>query len=397
LERYVEPVFHEIAPCPAGVPACVHMGAGHRSGLEIAYEAKAYPFVLQPDSIFSDGTIKRLQELASQGVQLALVPVLRFAEEPFFENLRKLGVLPRNRGGGAEPIKLNNRQLVHAALNSLHSETMTYEWDAPYFFGTPYAVWWRVPGEEGIVVHSMSWAPLLLDFTAVPKHDTSTFDGSTMDADYVHKNLGNVRKIHLALDSDEMFIASWAPLADKPYPLTPQPALQRPFIGDLTKKARFRNWFYGGSLDPFKQGIFFHGARWHAQALNDSWPPIERRALTTLLSCVAPPNDGLRIHSALLSQDQNSHALAARQTRGISLALLVIVSAASRIARVIHVASTSCANYKTIIRRLGQVIRGDPVAMRRAIWRVRGITHEIARRPFKEPEPNSPDEISAQH
>jgi hypothetical protein len=383
LERYVEPVFHEIAPCPAGVAACLHMGAGHRAGLEMAYEAKAYPFVLQPDSIFSDGTISRLLELASQGIQLALVPVLRFAEEPFFENLQKLGVLPRSRTGFAEPMKLNNRQLVGAALNSLHSETMAYEWDAPYFFDRPYAVWWRVPNEQGIVVYAMSWAPLLLDFTAVPKHDTSTFDDWTFDGDYVHKNLGHIRNVYLVLDSDEMFIASWAPAVDKPYSLTPQPALQLPFMGDLAKKARFRNWFYSG-LDSFKQEIFFHGARWHAESLNDNWPPIERRTLKTLLSCVAPPQGGLRINS-VLSRDQNWHAA---PKYGISLAVLVIVSA---VLRIIHVATTGLANYKTIIRRLGQVIRGDPVAIRRVMWRVRSMGSELARRPFKEPEPASPD------
>ena len=64
LERHVEPVYFEIPPCPPGVSGCVHMGIGHRRGCELAYEAKAYPFVLTPDSIFSDGTIAHLQELA---------------------------------------------------------------------------------------------------------------------------------------------------------------------------------------------------------------------------------------------------------------------------------------------------------------------------------------------
>ena len=62
------------------------------------------------------------------------------------------------------------------ALASMHSETKIYEWDAPYFHPMPAAVWWRVPDEDGIVVHSFSWAPLLFDFSAVPNRDTSTFD-----------------------------------------------------------------------------------------------------------------------------------------------------------------------------------------------------------------------------
>jgi tetratricopeptide (TPR) repeat protein len=296
LEQYVDPVFSELPPCPVdpspirqAVLFVLHMGIGHRRGLEMAYEAKAYPFVMQPDCMFSDGMVGRLQELAIEGVELVLVPALRFAEEPFFDNLQKLGISPRDRSGVAEPISLSSRQLVHIALASMHSETMTYEWDAPYFTPTPYGVWWRVPGEDGIVVHSLSWASPLLDFAAVPMHDTSTFDQGTIDADYVHKNLADIKKIHLVLDSDEMFIASWAPLSSKACDLTPQPALQRKLTGDLTRKERFRDWFYSGTLDQFKQETFFQAARWHAQPINENWRPVEKHALATLLSCVAPP------------------------------------------------------------------------------------------------------------
>ena len=396
LEQYVEPVFNEIDPCPAGVAACVHMGVGHRGGLEMAYEHKAYPFVLQPDSIFSDGTIRRLQELAKEGVQLALVPALRFAEEPFFENLEQLGIAPHRKGGVAEPITLSSRQLAHAALNSLHSETMTYEWDAPYFFGTPSAVWWRVPGQDGIVVHSFSWAALLMDFTAVPMHDTSTFDGWTIDGDYVHRNLGDIQKIYLVIDSDEMFIASWAPSADKPYPLAPQPALQWRLIGELIRKARFRNWFYNGLLDPFRREIFFHGARWHSLPIDDRWPPVERRALTILLSCVAPPPGSGRTKFAMRSNLEMHALVASMQAFSIGVVLfMVVVRVCSAIIRTVvafaNVASSSWANYRTIIRRLGQIARGNPIAIRRVKWRIRAIAHVLARRPFKEPEPISPD------
>jgi tetratricopeptide (TPR) repeat protein len=308
LEQYVDPVFGAIPPCPVGTSPCVHMGFGQRRGLEMAYEAKAYPFVLQPDSMFSDGMVGRLQELAIEGVELALVPALRFAEEPFFDNLQKLGISPRDRNGAAEPISLSSRQLVSIALASMHSETMTYEWDAPYFTPTPSAVWWRVPGEDGIVVHCMSWGAPLLDFAAVPMHDTSTFDQGTIDADYVYKNLGDIKKIHLVLDSDEMFIASWAPLSDKAYDLTPQPALQQKLTGDLTRKERFCDWFYSGVFDHLKQETFFQAARWHARPINENWRPVEEHALETLLSCVAPPRSQ---YSELRDQLSRGEAAAA--------------------------------------------------------------------------------------
>jgi hypothetical protein len=386
LEKYVEPILVEIPPCPTGTHGCVHMGFGHRRGLEMAYAATAYPFVLTPDSVFSDGTVRRLQQLASEGVELVLVPALRFSEEPLFDNLRKLGV-SLDRNGAAAPITLESRQLAHAALNSMHSETLTYEWNAPYFFSHPSAVWWRVPGEDGIVVHSLSWAAPLLDFSVVRTHDTSTFDEWTFDGDYIYKNLGDIKKIHLVRDSDEMFIASWAPAADKPYPLTPRSALQRRFVGELTKKARFRNWFYSGIMDPFKQEIFFQCARWHAYDINDKWDSVEHLALTTLLSCVAPPRGRGRTDLSV-THPEMAVMMSSRQTYAITAAILRGSSIVSQIA---HVATNTCGNYKTIVRRFGQIARRDPIAIRRVKWRARMIAHEILRRPFKEPEPVSPD------
>jgi len=410
VKQYVDPVYLEIPPCPADVDGCVHMGIGHCRALQMAYEAQAYPFVLTPDSIFSNGTVARIQELASQGVELALIPALRFAEEPLFENLKKVGIFPRGRNGAPEPISLDSRKLVGMALASMHSETMTYEWDASYFHSTPSATWWRVPDEDGIVVHSLSWAVALLDFAAVPKHDTSTFDHWTFDGDYVHKNLGNIKRVHLVLDSDEMFIASWAPLSDKPYDLTPQPLLKKRFVGNIVRKARFKSWFHSGVFDPLKQEIFFKPAQWHSRPLNERWTAIETRALTTLLSCVAPPSGTKNVLDAVAKNNQlgisksDSSQLRFRalqlwlrlRLRGFRLCveltnqgsrlLSAVLIPPTRFLRLFHLAWI----YRTKIwRRMRQVLQGDRLARRRAIWRFRQVAYQMIGRPFREPEPNS--------
>jgi hypothetical protein len=70
LQQYVDPVFIEIPPCPEGVSGCVHMGIGYRRACQLAYENKAYPFVHTPDSMFSNGMIKRLQETRNSAARL---------------------------------------------------------------------------------------------------------------------------------------------------------------------------------------------------------------------------------------------------------------------------------------------------------------------------------------
>ena len=97
-----------------------------------------------------------------------LTAALRFGEEPFLGHLRDLGALPgSSRSASATPLAVSGRQMAYAAVNGFHSETLAYEWNAPGLMVISPAAWWRVPGEDGIVLHSLSWAPLLLDYGAV--------------------------------------------------------------------------------------------------------------------------------------------------------------------------------------------------------------------------------------
>jgi hypothetical protein len=390
LEHYVDPVYIEIPPCPPGVSSCVHMGIGHRRGCELAYEAKAYPFVLTPDCIFGDGTIARLQELALGGVQLALVPALRFAEEPLFEQLQQTGISPHGAVGRAAPITISNRDLARMALASLHSETKTYEWDAPYFHRLPSAVWWRVPGEDGILVHCLSWAPLLFDFTAVPEHDTSVFDEWTFDGDYIYNNLGDIKRIHLVLDSDEIFIASWAPLSDKPYDLKPRQLLKTRLLGSFLKKQRFNAAFYSDVFDPLKREVFFEPARWHSKPLNESWACVETRALMTLLSCVFPPLGARKVLLKLIRNRQLSKFalyLLELRLRLFQWRVHCMRLVNRPLSRLLFVLRSLWTGREKIVRRTYEVIQGDRLAWKQVTWRFRQAIHLLLGRRFSEPEP----------
>jgi hypothetical protein len=384
LSRYVEPVYVEIPPCPAGVPGGIHMGTGHRLGYGLAHAAQAYAFVLMPDCVFSDGMVARLQELAREGVELVMIPALRFAQEPLFEQLRKAGISPADHDGSAAPIRLQSRDLVRMALASMHSESASYEWDATYFHPIPSAVWWRVPGEDGIVLHSLSWAPVI-DFAAVPEHDASTFDYWTFDGDYAYKNLGNISRIHLVLDSDEMCMASWSRSAENPYDLTPRKELGGPFAS-LVKRHLFRKAFYGGDLrlDPLRQTMLFHGARWHAEPVNQAWAPVEQRALRTLCSCVAPPADERT--AAVLPPGKDMPVLGppVRGLLGLGCAIGVAIL------RVRDVFRHFWIHREAFLPRLRQVLHGDRDVIRWLTWRARELAYYLAGRtaPGKPPRPN---------
>jgi hypothetical protein len=353
MERHITPALLEIPPCPAGRSGCEHMGVGHKLALDVAYREQAYATVLTPDCMLSDGTVARLQDHARAGITLVLVPALRFGEESFLGHLAARGAIPREVPA-ALALNISGREMAFAAVNGLHSETLAYEWNAPYFVPIAPAAWWRVPGEDGIVLHSLSWAFLLLDFEALGSHDTSTLDNWTLDGDYLYKNFGRIEKIHVVQDSDEMFLASWGPMAEIPF--RPFFIFKIPLIGEWLKAGQFRHSFYNGIFDPLKQEIFYKVVRWHAQPLNQRWGEVEERAARTL-----------------------SRTLKRQTSLGWMLIALFIGS--------LFVAGDCWRNRAAIGRRLSQLLRGHPGARARVVWRLGILGRYLVGRPWREPPP----------
>jgi hypothetical protein len=262
----------------------------------MAYREKALALVLTPDCMVSDGSIERLQQLAHEGVQLVVAAALRFGQEPFFQNLKAQGVWAEaDTRKPCRPLSISGRQMSYAAVNGFHPETLSYEWEAPYMADIIPAAWWRVPGEDGIVLHCLSWAPMLLDYAAVPDHDTSALEGWTIDGDYLFKNMGRSAKMHVVQDSDEIFLASWGPMSDGAHVFRKHPFLQGPIgrrVQRFVRGKQFRTSFYSSIFDPLKREIFFLPVRWHSRPLNVKWRTVERRTQRTLRNWIAPPGPG---------------------------------------------------------------------------------------------------------
>lgn len=296
LRAYVEPVKITIPPPPEGLSACIHMGLGHKFATQTAFEARAYAVLLTPDLMVSDGTMAAAQRHAVEGKQVVLTAALRFGEEPLFENLKAIGLPgPDDRlGDRALPLVATGRQFVDAGLKSFHSETLRYRWDVPYFSAFPVACWWPVPGENGIVVHCLSWAPLLVDYDAVVHHDSSMMDNWTIDGDYVYRNFGDSDKIYICQDSDEMMLVSWAPLADREQSLEPRKGMSSRLLGDWLRGVVLYETYYNAVFDPLKRRIFFMPVRWHANDLNGVWRAVEQRSIRILERYLAPSFAGRR-------------------------------------------------------------------------------------------------------
>ena len=291
LSQFAEPVHIMIPPCPPGVSSCVHMGIGHKLATQVAFEARAYSVLLTPDLMLSNGTMAAIQKHAVLGVEVVLVSALRFGEEPLFKNLKSMGIAGgRLRlGDEGQPLVVTGRQLVEAGIKSFHSETLRYEWNSPYFSTFPVACWWNVPEEEGILIHCLSWAPLLVDYKAIEHHDNSMLDNWTIDGDYVYKNFGVDGKLHVVQDSDEAMLVSWAPLSDREQSLDPIKKFSIPFYGQLFKGLLLNATYSNSVFDPLKQAIFFLPVYWHSRDINKNWRLIEREAISVFQKYLPEP------------------------------------------------------------------------------------------------------------
>lgn len=223
-----------------------------------------------PDMIVSDGAIERARDEAGRwGKSVVLAPALRLLKEPFFEAYTSNAP----------------RALTRAALASLHSETLRYEWEGPHLTVAAPAAWWRAPG--GIVLHCMSWAPLLLDYGALKTHNTRAIDNHTIDGSYVYDNWGDPGDdLRAFTDSDEAFVASWSARGECDHDLTPHPLASDPPALELVKMAALRSLWRSG-YDPLKRRLFKLPVRWHGKAIDDkAWRTVEAKAQRVVARCI---------------------------------------------------------------------------------------------------------------
>ena len=80
---------------------------------------------------------------------------------------------------------------------------------------------------------------MLIDYGAVPEHDTSLIDARGLDGDYDMRTIGHLKTIYAVTDTDEIYTASWS---SAEYMAQPE---RRQIFGELGKGTAFRTSYYG--------------------------------------------------------------------------------------------------------------------------------------------------------
>lgn len=299
LVRHIEPVWIEMPLPEPDDSKMMVMSRGQKECLEMAFRDRAYGIVLAPDLVLSDGSVAELQRLALEGKKLVLSVALRFSMDPIVAAFRSRGLM---RPG--EALTLQPRELMQIALPNLHSEIRRFEWDAPYFSEFPISCYWRVPDGSGIVVHSFSWAPMLLDFGSLKEHRSETLDNWTLDGDYVHLNFPGSRPtdddVHVVTDSDRLAFVSMTSESDLTfYPLEGHWTKSLPVVGTWTKSYLLNKAYHEPVFDDLKRELFVIPVKLHSGELSNSWGKIENDAKVIFAKCIGYGDE----HGSIYSSD----------------------------------------------------------------------------------------------
>jgi hypothetical protein len=335
----IEHVPFEVGAYSSAHEKMLGMSRAHKLLAAKMFKQQAKGIFLYPDMVAADNYISQLQDLQHQGFKVVLFMNVRFANDGLLKELRQNDLV---RPG--VPLALSPRQLVRLTLRHMHSEMRRSGFDDPYDDYGCSSYFWRV-GQDDLLFHCGNWVPALIDYGAINAHDDTTFDSSTLDADYVAKNLSISDRVHFVRDTDELFMISFTPESTVRYSLARTLAYRFPPLRTSLKIIRAHHYLYWqGTLDWLRKAQFPLPIRFRGgNAPEDSWRKVESRA------------------AAIVERIERS------------------TTAADRLIYACYCIVTKWRGYSIAIRtRLPQMARGDREAWQRVGWRLREFGRWLA-------------------
>jgi hypothetical protein len=311
------------------------MSQAHKRLANRMFQDRAQGVFLYPDMIAATGFISKLQELGEQGFSVVMFMNVRFANEGILSELREKGLA---RPGA--PIAISPRELAKLTISNMHSELRRSDFEGTCDdFGSSSYYWVVTPGED-LLFHCGSWIPLLIDYGSMNEHDDTVFESWTLDGDYIAKNITDSKRVHFVRDTSDLFMISFTPESSVHYSLSPILAHRIPQLRERWKIAAARAFLFKlAPMDWLIKEQFRRPVRLRGGVSSETqWRVAEGRA------------------AKIIKRMEASHSV------------LDAIFSAWCLWKVL------VSSRKAIIRRLGQMLRGDAFAWRRAGWRVRQVT-----------------------
>lgn len=251
------------------------MSEGHKLIADYATSEEALAVIMCPDTFFSSNFIQYLDEESRDGLKVLMVTGIRFSEEPILREFERQNLLDPDT-----TLNLSAREIAGICLPHLHPETRRSDWDNPCFSHYPLVTHWQVGEGDGIIVHTLSWGPLAVDYGAISDHDSDALNRWTIDGDYVFRNFAKDDPgIRYQSDSDNFAYVS----------LTPEQDQHEDPVKNWTKGASLRCSYHHENTDELKQKLFWNPVLFHAVDLNPEWEKKETEIQELLSNVIRKP------------------------------------------------------------------------------------------------------------
>lgn len=262
------------------------MNAGHKAGACQAFEEKANAVFLGPDLMMADGAVIELERLVNEGHKVVLTATLRFAQDECLTVFQNAGHMV-----AGQPLTLSPRQLVEMVFKHMHPETACFEFDSPYFCDTATSSLWKIPGDDGILLHNLNFYPLLVNYEDLTVHHADYFDaGGTIDGQYIARHFDPNKHITVVTDSDRLMLASFTRSTEYYYPLTTGWRKTHPWVRERYKTYLIRKTLYSSMGDIVKRHFYTLPIRFHSKPFTPVWDEIQQRAATVARNAVSSMN-----------------------------------------------------------------------------------------------------------
>lgn len=282
-ERYLAFEYFDLAPPASGTPAVTHSNRYLATLLEAVFRLKAYGVMLSPDVLVSGAMGRLIGKAIASGTELLMLPTIRLAEEPLFSRLPKL-----RREEMGTIIDLPADMLSEAAVASLHPEILAGRWDSSYFGDHINSVWW--PVGNGILLHTFSFIPILIDYGRLVSHDTSSVMVSNTDGPYLADNFPQDTRVRVVQSATDAIMLSWAPYARHNSGILDRKwLLSVPVLGAKLRGALLRHrcrYYVETCNDWLKRRLFAYPVRWLVSDDERAWVAAEQKAECLLRDCL---------------------------------------------------------------------------------------------------------------
>jgi hypothetical protein len=255
------------------------MSRGHALLAQRCFETGAIAININPDSIYPDGSLATAQLLAAAGNRVVLCTAIRFDMDGVHAELVTDELIKPDA-----PLIVSKRDAVDIGLRNLHPESRASIWSAKNFgrlhpsHGRRFFLTcciWKVPDENGAIIITHNWAPFMVNYSTLSRHDVGALDGRALDGNYIFENFwrGNFDGIHISQDSDELFMLGLTPRDEMVPPQDAPLWLNTANLEEWSKGYVLNRTVYDPAIDEMRREAYRIPVQWHPRDINARWQP----------------------------------------------------------------------------------------------------------------------------